>query len=138
MRIVAINRTRRRVPVSAIRRDLRLTLAHLGRPGRTLDIVTVVCISAMESERLNRRFRRSRRPANVLSFRYNGEGEVLLAPSLIAREARVRGESYPARLRRLAVHGLLHLAGHHHEAGRRQAERFERKEERVLKSLGLA
>ena len=69
---------------------------------------------------INRQFLKRDRPTNVISFNCNephlpGEprllGEVYISRDRARAQARECGVSYPSELRRLVLHGLLHLLG---------------------------
>lgn len=95
--------------------------------------VAVINISAKESRRLNLLYRKKDKPTNVLSFRYDSEyGEILLCPDIIKKEARAQGNSYKYQMTWMAVHGMMHLGGLHHEGGGAAIKKFERLEEQVL------
>lgn len=83
---------------------------------------------------LNARYRRKNKPTDVLSFVY-GEpqllGEVYISLDRAAVQARDYGTSLRDELRRLLVHGILHLHGHdHHKPAERK--RMEALERRIL------
>jgi probable rRNA maturation factor len=72
---------------------------------------------------LNREYRGRDYATDVLSFRYRGEvadgipflGEIVIAPEVAWNQSR-RWRIPPEReMRRLLVHGLLHLLGYDHE-----------------------
>jgi probable rRNA maturation factor len=100
-----------------------------GFPGITLRIV-----GASEGRRLNRTYRKGNSATNVLSFH---TGDVVLCHPVILREARQQGKSLAAHYAHLVVHGALHLRGHDH-VKKKDAERMERAEVRVLRRLGFA
>lgn len=88
--------------------------------------VVVVELSESESRRINRVWRKRNASADVLSFRYGSDyGEILLCPAAIRREAAAQKKSYEFQATRMVAHGMLHLAGLHHETSER-AERLER------------
>lgn len=96
-------------------------------------MATVIKISEEESRILNHRYRRSNRAANVLSFRYGPDyGEILVCPSVIRREAKEQESSYRYQLTWMILHGMIHLAGRHHEGSRKRAEVVVRLESRIL------
>jgi len=98
--------------------------------------VTVVTITEKESQRLSRRYRGKDAAANVLSFRYSPDyGEILICPSVIHRDAKMQGNSYGFQLTWMIVHGMIHLAGRHHEGSKSMAERSERIEHLILRKL---
>lgn len=95
--------------------------------------VAVINISAKESRRLNRLYRKKNKPTNVLSFRYGPEyGEILLCPDIIKKEARAQGNSQKYQMTWMAVHGMIHLGGLHHDGGGTAIKKFERLEEQIL------
>jgi probable rRNA maturation factor len=115
----------RRWAHAALERDARLTLRIVG---------------SGEARALNRHFRGTDRPTNVLTFvmrkRPRLEGDIALCAPVIAREARVRHRSAAAHYAHLVVHGVLHLQGYDHET-ERQARIMERQESRVVARLGF-
>jgi probable rRNA maturation factor len=115
----------RRWARAALERDARLTVRIVG---------------AGEARALNRHFRGTDRPTNVLTFvmrkRPRLEGDIALCAPVIAREARARHRSAAAHYAHLLVHGVLHLQGYDHET-ERQARLMERRESRVVARLGF-
>lgn len=101
--------------------------------------------SGSEIERLNRTYCGKNRPTDVLSFR-NADvravragraeqdwGDVVIAPSVAAREAKKRGIPLAEEVVRLAVHGTLHLLGFDH-ATARDERRMVRIQERAVRN----
>ena len=97
---------------------------------------------------LNRQWRARDKATNVLSFPSQqiavGErpptpmlGDIVFAYETCAREAEAQSKSFRAHFTHLAVHGLLHLYGHDHEADD-EAETMEDLERRILARLGIA
>ena len=101
----------------------------LNHSGLTLRIV-----GEREGREINRRFRKVDRATNVLSF---ATGDIVLCHPVIAREAREQGKSLAAHYAHMVVHGVLHLRGYDHNK-KREAERMERAERRILARLGFA
>lgn len=119
--------------------------------------VGVVEISASESMRLNRQYRKKRKPANVLSFRYSDAyGEILLCPEVIRREAlentgkvlkntvspeqsrgnaRVKGHLFVIHMTWMIVHGMLHIAGVHHELSETEDRRSRAIEKDIVRKI---
>lgn len=82
---------------------------------------------------LNNRYLGHDYATDVLSFSYDGVlmegrpflGEVVIAPEVAALQA-VRYRMRPEKeLRKLLVHGILHLLGYNHETDRGQMNRFQ-------------
>ncbi|MBI4225019.1 MAG: rRNA maturation RNase YbeY [Candidatus Sungbacteria bacterium] len=98
--------------------------------------IHIVWVSIAASRRLNRLYRKKDKPTNVLSFRYGAEyGELLLCRPVVQREARAAGAAFHAQMTWMIVHGMLHLAGIHHEASAQAERRFEKIEEEVMRKM---
>ncbi|MBM3352252.1 MAG: rRNA maturation RNase YbeY [Betaproteobacteria bacterium] len=128
---LAVQRAVRAAP--AARTLLRWARAAAGAGLRA----TLRVVGAAEGRRLNRAFRGRNYATNVLSFGYGGgRGDLVLCHPVIAREARDQGKPLPAHYAHMVVHGLLHLRGLDH-ARRAEAARMQRREIRLLRSLGF-
>jgi probable rRNA maturation factor len=64
-------------------------------------------------------------------------GDLVICPQVLRAEAREQQKSLRAHWAHLVVHGALHLIGYDHER-EAEASRMERREIRVLRSLGFA
>ena len=101
--------------------------------------ITVRLVGPTEARRLNQQFRQRDYSPNVLTFVYQTgtEGDIILCPQIIGREARVQGKTLDAHYAHLVVHAVLHLRGFtHHRPD--AAARMERAEIRLLRELGYA
>jgi probable rRNA maturation factor len=106
--------------------------------------VTVLLLGERAMRGLNRRWRGLDRPTDVLSFsQREGEGgglhpevlgDVVVCVPVAKRQALEAGHCLAAELDRLVVHGLLHLAGHDHEAGPVAARAMRRREDAIIRS----
>jgi len=103
-----------------IRRLCRLVVRDL-KPDAS--VVNFIFVNDRQIRVLNRRFLKRDRPTNVISFnsdesRVPGEprllGEVYVSRDRARAQAREYGVSYSSELRRLVLHGLLHLFGFTH------------------------
>ena len=105
-------------------------------------------VGPAEIRRLNSRFRGKDKPTNVLSFpaaplpgtpasATRPLGDLVICPQVLRAEAREQQKSLRAHWAHLVVHGALHLIGYDHER-ESEASRMERREIRVLRSLGFA
>jgi len=82
--------------------------------------------------KLNCYYRKLDKVTDVLSFVWNEPnflGEIYIAEGQVKRQAPLYGNSYYKELKRVLVHGLLHICGydHHSKAERkimREKERF--------------
>jgi probable rRNA maturation factor len=108
--------------------------------------VAIALLDDATVRRLNRQFRGTDKPTNVLSFsapagKFNAQaprplGDIALAHGTIVREAAEQGISLLDHVRHLVVHGMLHLAGYDHETDA-EADAMEALETRILMSLGV-
>ncbi len=119
-------------------------LKDLGNPDAELSIVIT---DDEEIRVLNHRFRGLDKATDVLSFsQREGEGGVpdsdLLGDVVISFERAFRqgeelGHGTREELKKLLVHGVLHLMGYEHEdTSEKEAERMEEMEEKLLKRRG--
>ena len=110
-------------------------LSIIGLSGCEVDIYL---ISDELMHELNLKYRKKDKPTTVLSFeaadiprpetKYRHLGEVYLAPKYIS--------AHNEDIRRLLVHGILHLIGYDHMK-KADTDRMEKKEKEVLKKTGL-
>ena len=118
----------------------------LGRRGAGGEIAVRV-VGAIESRRLNARYRGRDEPTNVLSFPARSSsatpatgsrpiGDLVICAQLVRSEAREQCKPLRSHWAHLVVHGALHLIGYDHERAR-QAARMERREIVVLRRLGF-
>lgn len=117
--------------VLSVMKILRLKVAVLG----------VVFLTEAKMLEKNKIYRGKKSSTDVLSFetpKKKGEkiltGDVLLCPTVAARQAKLASEQIKQELYRLLIHGLLHLAGFDH-ATSVQEKRMFGLQERILKSL---
>ena len=99
-----------------------------------------VCLSFVSDEdmrELNRRYRKIDRTTDVLSFAQRDGGDVgILGDVVISYDTAVRNSqrfsvTVEGEIRRLVVHGILHLLGFDH-AEKRQRETMRGKESEIL------
>jgi probable rRNA maturation factor len=103
--------------------------------------LTVRFVDGDEGKRLNREFRNKRHATNVLSFVYERTpvvGDLVLCVPVVLKEAREQGKTPVSHFAHLIVHGMLHLQGYDHEAGKQEAARMEAMEREILSRFGIA
>jgi probable rRNA maturation factor len=88
--------------------------------------IAVALVSDARVRSLNRQYRRTDRPTDVLSFE---PSDIVIATGAARRQADEAGHSYATELKVLALHGLLHLLGydHHDPADNGRMARVERR-----------
>ena len=101
--------------------------------------ITVRLCAADEARELNRNFRGKDYATNVLSFPYDTEpvvtGDLVICPSVVAREAAEQNKPLDAHYAHLTVHGMLHLQGWDHENDD-ESQEMEDEEREILAALG--
>jgi len=92
--------------------------------------------------KLNREYRGKNKPTDVLSFTFEecvGDcillGEIVISMDTARRQAEELGHSLEDEVRRLLVHGFVHLMGYDHELGGDEEKRFKELEEKLLSEL---
>ncbi|MCA1937322.1 MAG: rRNA maturation RNase YbeY [Dechloromonas sp.] len=101
--------------------------------------VTIRLVDADEGQALNRDYRGKDYATNVLSFPYETEplvmGDLVICPTVVAREAAEQNKPLAAHYAHLTVHGMLHLQGWDHEDDV-EARDMEDEERTILAALG--
>ncbi|MDR0600840.1 MAG: rRNA maturation RNase YbeY [Treponema sp.] len=122
-----------------VRRFLRKVLARLGRDG--WDLSVLFCGDGYIRS-LNARFRKKDEATDVLSFPLGASlpggrclpGDIVISLDTLRENARSFHVTEDEELRRLLVHGVLHLDGMDH-AGNGEGEPMLRLQERILARL---
>ena len=99
-------------------------------PSRARGTVTVALVPDSRVRALNRRYRRTDKATDVLSFPAEEPGtlgDVVIATGVARRQAKAAGHAFGTELRVLALHGLLHLLGYDHETDDGRMARLERR-----------
>lgn len=93
---------------------------------------------------LNKQWRGTDKPTNVLAFPSGGDlslslllGDIVISFDTANVEAQVEGKSLAGHVSHLLVHGCLHLLGYDHMDDA-EAEEMERLERDILNELGIS
>jgi probable rRNA maturation factor len=104
--------------------------------------LSIALVSDAQIKRLNKLYRNKNKPTDVLSFpiseKVNGWlilGDIVISVDTARRQAKEFGHSLEEELKRLLVHGLVHLLGYDHELGGEEEKKFFELEEFVLREL---
>ncbi|MDX9944762.1 MAG: rRNA maturation RNase YbeY [Azonexus sp.] len=101
--------------------------------------VTIRLVEPDEGQELNQTYRGKDYATNVLSFPYETEpvvvGDLVICPTVVAREAMEQNKPLMAHYAHLTVHGMLHLQGWDHEQDS-EAQDMENEERTILAALG--
>lgn len=111
--------------------------------------VSVALVDDARIRQLNRDYRGRDRPTDVLSFPMSETvetedggtlfllGDVVVSLPAAIRQAGEYGWTPAEEIARLVVHGTLHLLGYDHEEDAAEAEIMRRREEKILRRMGL-
>jgi probable rRNA maturation factor len=97
-----------------------------GRKGK----INLVLVDDQEIRKLNRKFRRIDRATDVLSFNMDEDGilgDIAISTQTAARNAKRYRVGLPREMKRLVVHGVLHILGYDHGEEMRDAEKIYQK-----------
>lgn len=107
--------------------------------------LSLLLVSDAVMRQLNRDWRGTDRPTDVLSFA-QGEGpggapsgllgDVVISIDTARRQAAERAATLGSELDRLLIHGVLHLLGYDHERSPAEARRMQRRERALARRLG--
>lgn len=126
--ITILNRQKRRaLPANELRAFLQriITQMEIARSE-----FSVVFVSDSRIQSLNLKYRGFDKATDVLSFRGEGEylGDIVISVDTAYNQARRSPTlTYVTNLRRLALHGLLHLLGYDHESDNGEMRTLERR-----------
>ena len=102
--------------------------------------ITIRLVDPDEGQELNAEYRGKDYATNVLSFPYDTEpvvlGDLVICPSVVAREAAEQNKPLAAHYAHLTVHGMLHLQGLDHDNDD-EAQAMEDEERKILAALGF-
>lgn len=132
------------LPTGVLTRLARRVLTGEQRRSRAaarLSTLGLVFVGPAAMRRLNRTWKGHDRPTDVLSFSLTTPGggrtgEVYICPAVARAQARELGVDEREELRRLVIHGILHVLGHDHPEGPgRTRSAMWRRQERYLAGL---
>jgi probable rRNA maturation factor len=138
------NRVLVKKKVKGVESKLLSKIAH-----RALEILglskvelSIALVSDAQIKRLNKLYRNKDKPTDVLSFPIGEKvedwlilGDIVISVDTAKRQAQELGHSLEEELKRLLVHGLVHLLGYDHELGGEEEKKFFELEEFVLREL---
>lgn len=62
-------------------------------------------------------------------------GDIVISPLAVKRQSAMYGTTFDEEMRRLLIHGFLHLLGYDHERNRHQERKMRREERRLVHAL---
>jgi probable rRNA maturation factor len=92
--------------------------------------IDVVMVNDAKMRELNKKFSKKDRTTDVLSFAYGENGilgDVVVSQAMARRNAQRFGVNYAAEVKRLVIHGVLHILGYEHGRKMSGAEKIYQK-----------
>jgi probable rRNA maturation factor len=130
-----------------VRKDLAAAAQGLGLEASE---VSILFTGSAKITSLNREYRGIPKETDVLSFPMGAPargvtgcarplpvmlGDIVISIPKAIAQSREYGVTFQDELRRLLIHGLLHLAGYDHERNRYQKRRMQKKEKELLSAV---
>lgn len=142
MNRISIENLQTKIPVTQarIKKVVRQTLRHF----KVFDAeLSVVFVTEVRMKRLNAQHLKHFFPTDILTFDYRSYGqekplcaEIVICPSVAARNAAVYRTSVPKELDRYLIHGILHLCGYD-DASPADKKKMAVEEDRIINLLRL-
>lgn len=123
----------------------RLAAAVVAAERAPVDALSITLVGPAHMRSLNRTHLGHDRVTDVIAFAFTSGpgrrsrlvGDVYICPTVAVAQARDFGTTPKEELRRLVVHGVLHVTGHDHPAGEaRLTSPMWRRQERYLARFG--
>ena len=91
--------------------------------------LSLAFVDEKTSQKINKEYRGKDRPTNILSFLlHKNEGEILICPPVVRREAKNFERNFSQFMGFLVIHGMFHLKGHEHSSTmERLEEKYDKK-----------
>ena len=94
--------------------------------------LSIALVPGAEIKKINRKYRRKNSVTDVLSFNYNDcgnkkdiDGEIVICYNQAKTQARQLGHSIDVEIKKLLMHGFLHLAGYDHQTEKPAGHMFD-------------
>ena len=104
--------------------------------------LSILITSDREIRKLNRLYRNKDKPTDVLSFPMGEEvggwrllGDVVISLDTAKVQASEFGLSLEEEIKRLLIHGIVHLLGYDHELGPEEEKKFREMEEFIQSKI---
>lgn len=103
--------TRRRIDKELLKRAAKKALAEKNKKELELSIALV---GQTRIKELNKKYRKKNKATDVLSFNYDGSGEVVICLQAVKKNAKRYNSTFKKELVRVLTHGILHILGYNH------------------------
>ena len=122
--------------ISSIKKSVKEILNYLNLSNKS-----EICVSFVDDKvmrRLNREFRNIDKTTDVLSFNQEGDllGDVVISLDTVNRHAGTYKTTPENEIKRLLIHGVLHLLGYDHK-NKEEREIMREKEKEINKNINI-
>lgn len=121
-----------RIDKKFLRKTAKIVLK--GERGKIKNI-SIALVGFQEIKTLNKKYRKKDKPTDVLSFDYGNSGEIVICPQEVKKNAEKFGNPFKKEIRRILIHGILHLLGHDHEKSKKEAAKMKEKENYYINEI---
>lgn len=97
--------------------------------------LSVAIVGSGRIKTLNKKYRKKNSPTDVLSFSYNGSGDIVICLKEVKKNAKKFGFPLKTELARVLIHGILHFLKYSHEISEEKTKIMERKQRRYLSQI---
>ena len=97
--------------------------------------LSIALVGQKKIRELNKNYRKKDKATDVLSFRYNSLGEIVICPGVVRKNAKKFNSTFKKELARVLIHGILHLLGYNHRKSSRETDKMRKKERYYLSCL---
>ena len=114
MEITILNETREKFKEDRLKSFIRKILKELKLKGN----LTILFCGDYYCKKMNKKFLKRKGSTDVISFPLNENGyigDILINLGKVKRQAKRIGISFDEELKRILIHGILHLSGYDHE-----------------------
>jgi probable rRNA maturation factor len=103
------------------------------------DNITMQCVSKGEIQRLNKEYRNTDTPTNILTFSYTPEGDhdIAICIEVARMEANERNIPFRDYVALLAAHAFLHVCNMDHEESEKDSAMMQEMERKILRACGF-
>jgi probable rRNA maturation factor len=106
----------------------------MGENKKKLEL-SIVLVGQARIRKLNKKYRQNYRSTDVLSFSYDGSGDIVICLGEVKKNAKRYNSTFRKELAKVLIHGILHLLGYDHEKSEKAAKEMEEKQEHYLRKI---
>jgi len=124
----------RKIGQKVLEKESPLAKATENKEKKKIDL-SIVLVGQKKIRELNKNYRKKDRATDVLSFKYNSLGEIVICPEAVRKNAKKFNSTFKKELARVLIHGILHLLGYNHKKSSRETDKMCKKERYYLSYL---